>query len=615
MKYLLTFFLSGMAAFGFAFSGGEYWQQQADYTITAELNSEEHILTGTEKIEYYNNSNDTLKRLFFHTYWNSIKPNGNAAKWIKATGDFLTDKKFLQLQPGQEGSQLIMNITVNGAPAELKAYESITEVVLSAPLLPHSKTTITLSFEAKVPIAVRRAGRDNTAGTDYSMCQWYPRICRYDTYGWHADPYIGREFAGTFGNYDVTILLDKKYTVAGTGDLLNKTYLEKGYTDPDPQPEATGRNNKQVKKSWHFTASNVHDFAWAADDDFYHVVKTSDGIDFHFFYHNTGNYPKAWQHVADNISKAYAIAKENFGPYPYRQFSFIQAGEGYMEYPMCTFLEEGDSEEFMSTAFHEFMHAWFYGIFGSDENMFHWMDEGLTSYAESRLYRLGSDAEGNINSEAVQGYLLYRSYATEESASVFANYFKTSEAYVLAAYYKGQLFAEQLRYIIGEENVKRGFLKYYDTWKFRHPQPDDFVGIMENVSGIELSWYQNYWLNTTKTINYSVEAAFQTSTKTQIILRRKGDVPMPVDVEVQFSDGSKKLYYIPLDLMYGKKPHEKDVYPYEREDREPWSFAVTRYELVLENTGNVVPVNVKIDPLSYMADIDVLDNEKQVNAR
>lgn len=600
MKYYFLIFLT-IICIQNLISQDNYWQQQANYSIKAELFDKKNTIEGKESIEYYNNSDDTLKRLFFHIYWNSLKKNSEASQWVKETGDFMTDEKIFQLKPNEEGSQIVKNIKVDGREVKTIIHESILEVELSFPIPPHSVSNIELDFEAQIPISIRRSGRDNPAGTDFSICQWYPKICRYDHYGWHADPYIGREFAGTFGKFDVSLLLDKKYTVAGTGILKNKKYLEKGFED------LVQENVKDKKTLWHFEAENVHDFAWACDDNFYHQEKIVDGISFHFFYNNKEPYTEKWNEVVQVIDKAYQIAKDNFGPYPYSQFSFIQAGEGYMEYPMCTFLEKGSDEGFMSTAFHEFMHSWFYGIFGTDENLYHWMDEGMTSYAGTRLYYGINPVEGNINFETISGYDDYRNYCVEEPASTHANYFKNSESYILAAYYKGQLFVEQLRYIIGEENVKKGFHLYYNRWKFKHPEPHDFVNCMEDVSGIELSWYENYWLNTTKVIDYSIGEIKKENKFISISLKKSGGIPMPVDVEIIFSDNTKKLYYIPLDLMYGKKPHDYSVYPYERIILPDWSFAVNTYNFKINHDKEIS--SIKIDPFHYTADVNYMNNK------
>lgn len=583
---------------------GQYWQQQADYTIRAELDTATHLITGTEAIRYHNNSPDTLTQLYFHLYWNAFSTTSSMNRVLILAG---------KLRPAASGGggitedksgyQLVNTLRVNGTAVTPIMDETILIVPLPKALLPGSITDIQLDFTAKVPACVERAGRKNPAGIDYSCCQWYPKICRYDKRGWHPDPYLGREFAGVFGNFDVTIILDKGYTVAGTGVLQNKSYKEKGYTTLQPDD----KNIPAGKTAWHFVASNVHDFAWAADPEYDHKQVESGGVVFHFFYKDVSPYSMHWQAVIDGMETAYATAVKEFGPYRYPQFSFIQAGEGYMEYPMCTFLEKGDYPDFLSTAYHEFMHAWFYGMLGNDENMFHWLDEGLTTYAEARLHNAVRPSHGkNYSEDALENYLGWRSDSPEEPVSTYANYFKSDGPYYLAAYYKGQLFAEQLRYIAGEENVRKGFHLYVNQWCFRHPEPDDFVHCMEKTSGLELNWFYDFWIHTVKTVDMGVRSVTADGPKTTITLDRVGDVPMPADLLVTFADGKKKLYYIPINLMYGAKPHEQDVYPYDREIMPSWKYPLRQYELVIESKKRVVSVSV--DPLKYTADINFENN-------
>ena len=147
-------------------------------------------------------------------------------------------------------------------------------------------------------------------------------------------------------------------------------------------------------------------------------------IDFHFFYHK--QYEEQWTTLTDKWKEAYAICKEEFGTYPYPQFSFIQAGEGYMEYPMCTMLE-ASRMDFFNTACHEFMHNYFYGIYGSDENLHHWMDEGVTCYAESRISSGGE--KKSHTEEAISSYEWMRAMYPEEPIATAANHFDYDYAY------------------------------------------------------------------------------------------------------------------------------------------------------------------------------------------
>lgn len=534
-------------------------------------------------------------------YYNAFKAGSNAAAWSKETKDLFPNAGFHQLKPKDEGNQEVKWVKVNGANGTLKYHQTILEVVLEKPILPKSTNMIDVDFEATIPACIQRGGKKSPIGVAYTMTQWYPKICRYDNRGWHLDQYIGREFAGVFGNFDVKITVPKDYTIAGTGVLQNINYLEKGYELKDKS--AVGKTT-----TWNFTAENVHDFAWAADKNFTHFQENIDGIVFHYFYNYKKPYIETWQILRDNMKAAYAVAKENFGAYPYPQFSFIQAGEGYMEYPMCTMVESGNKPDFYTTAFHEFMHSWYYGILGTDENLYPWMDEGLTTYAESRLSAVISK-KTDFTEEAMSTYRYIRSRVGEEPMSTAANYYKSSSTYYNASYYKAQMFIEQLNYIIGEQTLKKALLVYFDKWKFKHPTPDDFMRVLEEVSGIHLAWYQNFWINTIKTVDLAVGDVKKQGKETQITLERRGDVPMPAEVLVTLKDGKSMYYYIPLDMMYGSKSKaefvRKDV-----QELPAWMFAASTYTFTIPiefaNISKIV-----IDPMEQLADLNRINNAKE----
>lgn len=579
-----------------------YWQQQADYSMQITLDDSKDILMGRQEITYTNRSSDTLKKIYFHLYYNAFKANSNAAVWSKETKDLFPNAAFHSLKPKEEGNQNVKQVIVNGKSATLKYYETILEVTLIEPILPSSQATIYVDFEATIPACIQRGGKKNPIGIAYTLTQWYPKLCRYDRRGWHLDPYIGREFAGTFGNFDVKITLPKDYVIAGTGVLQNISYKEKGYDIIDKL------TSTDKLTTWHFKAENVHDFAWAADKNYSHFQEEIDGITFHYFYLYKKPFIDTWGVIRTNMKEAYKVAKENFGAYPYPQFSFIQAGEGYMEYPMCTMMESGNTQETYTTAFHEFMHSWYYGILGSDENLYPWMDEGLTSYAESRLSAVVSK-KMNFMDEAMDTYRYIRSRVGEEPMSTAANYYRVSATYYSCAYYKAQMFIEQLNYILGEKTVKKGLLTYFDRWKFKHPTPDDFVRVMEDVSGINLMWYQNIWLNTIKTVDLVVGEVKKQGKETQIVLERRGDVPMPAEVLVQLKDGKTMYYYIPLDIMYGSK-NKSEFKNSDVVELSAWQFASNRYTInVPVEFSNVSKIT--IDPQNQLADLNRNNNVKE----
>lgn len=241
---------------------------------------------------------------------------------------------------------------MNGRTQSSKVLETILAVKLDKPILPKSKAVFEMEFEAQVPVQIRRSGRDNAEGVRYSMSQWYPKLCEYDKEGWHPTPYVGREFYGVWGDYDVNISIDKNYIIGATGYLKNANQVGYGYEDPGTKVTRPAGN----KLLWRFNAPNVHDFVWAADPDYIHLTKkVRDGLVLHAFYkivpelikkqyanlpaankaqlaNNPDNYVKyykaQWEELLELISMALPFADKTFGKYPYHQYSFIQGGDG-----------------------------------------------------------------------------------------------------------------------------------------------------------------------------------------------------------------------------------------------------------------------------------------------
>ncbi|MFM1894749.1 MAG: hypothetical protein RIQ90_1915 [Bacteroidota bacterium] len=575
MKSLLSFSFSFLLLSSHAQSSD--WQQTVDYQINVGVDHQKNTATGQEKVVYSNHSHDTIRTLYFHLYWNAMKKGSHSFERMAEMGSNYSD-----LTQDDFGQIDVTSISVNSVPLVMDVYESIGKVVLKDPLLPGKDVVIDLQFTSKIPSCINRAGKNNRSGTDYTFTQWYPKLCRYDKQGWHTDPYFGREFAGTFGRFNVKIQCDPSFTVAGTGVLKNKKYVSKGW-------EEAGKQTKSTPTVWEFNADNVHDFAFAMDREWRHEQKRIDEIDFHFFYPEKN--AQSWKNLIDNWHKSYAICKENFGTYPWPQFSFIQAGEGYMEYPMCTMLE--GASDFYSTACHEFMHSYFYGFYGTDENLHHWMDEGLTTYAEARI--------SNINGEVLEGnegnsdYILYSSFGEAEPMATAANHFQLDFGYWNSAYFKARVFVELIQYMIGDETIRKGFGRYYNLWKFKHPEPNDFVKVMEDVSDMELTWFQNYWINTNQTINVGIDTIQKTNNGVSFTLYRNG-IPMPLDVQVTYKDGSTQRFHIPLDLTNNVKKEFKT----RPTILQAWSCGAPRYTVSLENRKLSEIVRIEVDPDGYL---------------
>ncbi len=589
------------------------WQQHVNYTMDIDMDVKKHCFEGKQTLVYTNNSPDTLTRVFYHLYFNAFQPGSvmdvrNSYLPDPDARMMLADKKttrMSQLKESEQGWHKISKLTQDGADTKFEVNGTILEVDLAKPILPGQSQTFYMEFKSQVPIQIRRSGRDNAEGIAYTMTQWYPKMCEYDYQGWHAHPYVGREFYGIWGEFDVTIHIDSDFVLGGTGYLQNPNDIGHGYQDAG----VTVNNKGKKKLSWQFKADRVHDFAWAADPDFKHIVyPVNKDLTLHFLYQSDSMTEPNWKKLPEYTAKAISFASERFGQYPYKQFSVIQGGDGGMEYPMCTMITgRRPFPSLFGVTVHEMMHSWYYGIIGNNENLYPWMDEGFTSFAENVVQNEVLNYGNKFpNKGEFETYFYYVNSGKEEALSTHADHFNTNMAFGLSSYVKGAVFLCQLEYIMGEEVFARAFKRYFETWKFKHPNPNDMIRIMEKESGLELDWYKEYWVNTTYTIDYAIEKVKGKGKTTEISLQRIGLVPMPVDLEVELNDGSKILYTIPLDLMRGAKTAE--IHHPNLQVAADWNWTNKTYTLEVAHAAKDIK-KVIIDPNSRMADVDRKNNE------
>jgi hypothetical protein len=587
------------------------WQQRVKYTMDINMNVQTNQFTGKQKLEYWNNSPDTLKKVFYHLYFNAFQPGsmmdtrsrrqgtiqlGRGVDWDQRVKD-----RILNLKPDEIGYQKIISLRMNGRPQSFKMLETILEVKLDKPIPPRSKVVFDMEFEAQVPLQVRRSGRDNpTTKVRYSMSQWYPKLCEYDYEGWHPTPYVGREFYGVWGDFNVNITIDKNYIIGGTGYLQNPNEIGYGY---ETSAEKLKRPSTD-KLTWKFIAPNVHDFMWAADPEFVHKTrKLKDSLTIHLLYKPTNATAVQWEELLDMAQKALPFIEKTFGTYPYKQYSFIHGGDGGMEYPMATLLVGPGA------ALHEWMHSWYYGLLGTNESLYAWMDEGFTQYAEERVTAFLEPDSGFIYRGEYNSYISLTKSGREEPLSTHADHFNTNAAYGTAAYSKGTVFIEQLGYITGADMRDKILLEYYRLWRFKHPNVSDFIRVAENVSGMKLDWYKEYFVNSVKTIDYAIDSLWEEGGKTRIRVSRIGLMPMPVDLQITFKDGSKELHYAPMNLMYGEKPVEDPAIPRITYDAWKWTHGSYIFETKRKLADFTV---VEIDPSQRMADVDRKNNRLEL---
>ena len=577
-----------------------YWQQHVDYTMDIDVDVKKFQYKGKQTLVYTNNSPDNLKKVFYHLYFNAFQPGSQMdvrSLNIKDPDRRVRDR-ISKLKPNEIGYIKVNSLKQNGVLVSHETVGTILEVKLNEPIKSGESVTLEMNFDAQVPVQIRRSGRNNKEGVAFSMAQWYPKLAEYDFQGWHTPPYIAREFQGVWGDFDVTIHIDKNYTVGGSGNLQNPQEVGHGYQDASQELNLPAGD----KLTWNFKAPDVHDFMWAADPEYKHdVLKMENGIDLHFLYKENldSKYLKNWQELQPKVAELMTYFSKNVGQYPYKQYSVIQGGDGGMEYAMATLItgERNFGSLFGVTA-HEMAHTWFQFLLATNESLHPWMDEGFTTYisnkAENEILKENKD---NPHAGSYSGYRTIVDNGYEESLSTHADRYHTNWAYGTASYSKGNIFLSQLEYVIGKENVENGLKKYFTDFSFKHPTPNDIKRSMEKVSEIDLGWYLNEWTQTLHTIDYGVKSV---NGKT-ITLERIGKMPMPMDVEVVYQDGTKESFNIPLEMMRGNKPTTSTVL-------KDWGWAYPTYSFdVSKEVKSIV-----IDKSGLMADINSENNTFEV---
>lgn len=559
MKRWLICLLSLLPILNVAQSGKAYFQQEVNYTIHVRLNDKAHSLSADISIEYINNSPDTLRQLWFHLWPNAYRNRNTAlCKQQLENGD--ASLYFA----GEEERGYIdsLDFTSNGKKIEWTydtQHPDICVLQLQRALLPGEKIIIQTPFYVKIPNA--RFSRLGHRRQSYAITQWYPKPAVYDREGWHAMPYLDQgEFYSEYGSYHVRITLPENYIVGSTGDLLTKSeiiWMEQQsklpfgfYKDKNFNPSS---NNF---KTLEFTQKDVHDFAWFADKNYYiskgEITLPISRRKVTTFTMYTEEESEYWKNSIQYLNQAVLFYSEKVGDYPYNHCTALagplSAGGG-MEYPMVTVIG-GLSSAFQveMVIAHEVGHNWFYGILGSNERRYPWMDEGMNSSVEAQygLYHHPSDTSGEKNElrDVVPGahlfglnkldyhettlfeYQLSASAQKDQPISLAAPDF-TPFNYGTIVYKKSALAMNYLRSYLGDDIYNRCMWTYFDEWKFKHPQPSDVQEVFERVSGQSLNWFFNQLLHTDEEQDYKVKHFKREQDKITFTAHQKSGIAAP----------------------------------------------------------------------------------------
>lgn len=587
-RVLLTF---SLLLLNFTQSTAQYpgWQQAVDYTMDITVDTSAHQYTGFMKVVLRNNSPEALDKAYFHLFFNAFQPGSmmDVRSRTISDPDRRVGSRIFELPEEEWGWIKVASLSVNGKPVAFEHDGTLLDVTLNSAIKAGKKATFEMKWTAQVPRQIRRSGWMNKEGVEYSMTQWYPKLCEFDHDGWHTEPYIGREYHGIWGDYDVTINLPIGYEVGGTGELVGSI---------DAAREAG---------TWRFMAEDVIDFAWAADPDYVHTATTPSDVTLHFYHQPNAEYDENWDALPEYTAKAMAFLNDLIGPYPYPQYSVIQGGDGGMEYPMATLITGNRSlRSLVGVTVHEMAHSWFQAVLATNESLYEYMDEGMTSYATELCMRelfVGPNSDDPPHQGAFASYISQALSGNEEPLITHADHYQTNRAYGVSAYSKGETLLAQLASVMGAELRNQGLKDYFRTWKFKHPGPNDFKRSMEKVCGFDLDWYFQYFVHTTHQIDYAIDRVAEGVETTTIECSRVGAMPMPQNITVTYTDGTEKAYLAPLVMMRGHRPlaDGEALLP-----DWPWTHPTYTFEVP---TGSGI-YSVELDKARQTADVDRSNN-------
>jgi len=556
--------------------GPRYWQQRADYTIRATLDTATHTIAGSESLRYANNSPDTLRYLWLQLDQNIYRANSRGAALNPTDarfagrgfeGGYTIDYMRAVRRVGQAAGRIPLATTGNG---------TMLRVELDRPLAPGGRAELELAYRFEVPEhGSDRMGREQFAGGWlYEIAQWYPRVAVYDDVrGWNTEQYLGQgEFYLEYGDFDVSITVPKSFIVTATGTLTNavevltapqrarlaqaarsdttvaiipKAEVGQPFTRPaSPRPTLT----------WHFTARNVRDVAWGAAANFIWDASGYDGVLIQSFYPPEAN--ADWARSTEYARHSIKHYSEKWFRYPYPTAINVAGPVGGMEYPMIVFCghRAGDRALFGVTT-HELGHEWFPMIVGSNERLYAWMDEGFNTfiniYSTVAFYR---DTAPRDRGNAIQ-WARFAATGLDVPSMLLAD--RVPPPLLGQAEYNKPatgLYLLREHILADTARFDAAFREYIRRWAYKHPTPADFFRSMEDGLGEDLSWFWRGWFYRTDVVDLAVDSARSrtdsTGTTALVYISSPGGLPMPVDLRLTYANGVTEAVRLPVEIWF-----------------------------------------------------------------
>jgi peptidase M1-like protein len=578
--------------------GRRYWQQRADYRVTAILDTARQQIRGRETIRYTNNSPDPLPYVWMHLEQNICAPTSITNQLDQPPLAFLGSTFDFSCK-GFDGGVTLERVSAGGRIVRPAIYGTTMRINLPRTLAPGG--VLDLEIVWRFPVPPYGAGRMGRDGPLYEIAQWYPRLAVYDDVrGWNHEPYIGAgEFYLEYGSFDVSLTVPASYIVAATGRLRNpelvltpaqRQRLAIARTSTQPVAIITADEAGQVTRTrpasrgaltWRFTADSVRDFAFAAGPELRWDASSYDDILIQTLYRPSAT---QWEEANRMAREAIKFFSDQWYRYPYPHATTVEGPIEGMEYPMLTFVPNSPTREDLQWALsHEFGHQWFPMVVGSNERLYPWMDEGFNTFidlAGAARYFAGTPYGDSIE---VHPLHLYFDHAVPGQEQPLIRRPVEVKDLFWTGYQKPALMLQTLRYaVLGKERFDHAFKEYIRTWAFKHPTPADFFRLMRDASGADLDWFWRDWVYTTARLDQAIDSIGAE----KVYLSNRGTMTLPVEMDLGYDDGSTDRIRLPVDM---------------------WNLG-PRFAYRLKE-GKAVR-RVVIDPRKALPDVDRSNNER-----
>lgn len=557
--------------------GPSYWQNGADYVLNVTLDEDEQTITGNVVITYKNNSPETLDFVWLYLEQNRFTP--------ESRGTLTTPVQGNRYNGDLDGGNTITNVKAQvvgrNRPVSSEHYISDTrmQVYFAEPIPANGgQATISMDFTYKIPQkGMDRMGRVSTKnGEIFALAQWYPKVAVFDDVtGWNTDPYLGAgEFYLGYGDFDYKITVPYDHIVVASGELVNSNQVlprliqdrmrqaaqsdERVYLiSPEEVTDyAKTRPVQSGNLTWHFKMNNTRDVAFASSKAFIwdaariNLPSGKTAMAQSVYPVESDGY-EAWGRSTEYSKASVEHYSEMWYEYPYPVAVNVAAEVGGMEYPglnFCSWKSKGES--LWGVTDHEFGHNWFPMIVGSNERRHAWMDEGFNTFINYYSYLAFNDGEYTNNLKQTRRYIGWMTNKDREPTATHPDRTQSNNL-GMVAYWKPALGLMMLReYVLGPETFDRAFRSYIKTWAYKHPQPTDFFNHMENVSGENLDWFWKGWFYSNANIDLAIDGVFPYGANYVVNLSNRGEMPMPVLLEITYEDGEKERRMLPVEIWF-----------------------------------------------------------------